>query len=259
MDYNKTFQLNILDYYYFQGKQWTAYKSFDPFWRLYWHPPKSKGSIRLDKELLTILSNKLYLIAPYTPFIGTTSGYFRQFYIHFTAGWPFNLITSKIYILPAKLKNKDIIKRIIPDINKSSNIVNQKMDCLRLCISSLSSIPDKDITALSVDKRINIADSYMNQNIHRSIKNEELARAVNMSTNAFAHLFKESTGLSLHCYFMRKKIERACSMLLYPNNTIEFIAESLGFCDRYHLSKHFKSICNIGPAEYRKVGRLTYK
>ncbi len=259
MNYNKNFTLNIIHYDYFRGEQWQAAQQSDPFWRLYWHTQDSKGSISLNEEHIGISTNRLYLIAPYTPFIGTNSGHFKQFYIHFMASWPFNLITSKVYTFSASLKNKNIVKAIIQNINRASNIINQKTECMRLCIFALSSIPDEDITAFSVDKRINAADSYMNQNIHRPVKNEELAKVVNMSTNAFARLFKESTGLSLQSYFIRKKIDIACSMLQYQNNTIESLAESLGFCDRYHFTKHFKSICNMGPAEYRKTSRLTYK
>jgi AraC-like DNA-binding protein len=77
-----------------------------------------------------------------------------------------------------------------------------------------------------------------------------------MAPNSFARLFKEEMNITLHSFIQNRKIAKACEIFEHTNETIESISFKLGFSDRYHFSRVFKSITGISPALYRS-GRFT--
>ena len=77
-----------------------------------------------------------------------------------------------------------------------------------------------------------------------------------MAPNSFARLFKEEINITLHNFIQKRKIARACNLFEHSNKTIEDVTFELGFSDRYHFSRVFKSITGITPAVY-KSGRYT--
>jgi len=74
-----------------------------------------------------------------------------------------------------------------------------------------------------------------------------------MATNSFSRLFKEHTGDTLQYFIRKKRVNKACLMLLHSNNSIDEIAEITGFANRYHFTRIFKKIRGYTPAKYRKT------
>jgi AraC-like DNA-binding protein len=99
------------------------------------------------------------------------------------------------------------------------------------------------------------AESYIRQNIHRTIKNSELAQHINMSESAFNHRFKEKTGSSPKQRILEIKIETAKSLLL-KGKRLQEVAGLTGFHDEFHLSRTFKKITGDPPSAFRlRAGR----
>ncbi|WNR46813.1 helix-turn-helix transcriptional regulator [Paenibacillus roseipurpureus] len=64
-------------------------------------------------------------------------------------------------------------------------------------------------------------------------------------------LFKKETGQSLSDYIMAAKLERARELLTQTNESVETIANMLGFSSLQHLYKWFKQHTSITPLQYR--------
>ena len=97
------------------------------------------------------------------------------------------------------------------------------------------------------------------ENIHKLIltckgipKNTEIAKELNTGLKTCENAFKEAFGLSIHQYIIASKIEQAKYYLEnHPQMKLSEIAETLGFYDEFHLSRHFKKITSTSPGKYK--------
>ena len=68
----------------------------------------------------------------------------------------------------------------------------------------------------------------------------------------FSRIFSEAFGMSITDYVLEKRFEKACSLLVSTDMTIEKIAAESGFRDSGSIFKYFKKRLGLTPAEYRK-------
>lgn len=80
----------------------------------------------------------------------------------------------------------------------------------------------------------------------------DLARQCDLSASYFAEAFKKTTGISPHQWLLKRRIERAKSMLREANSTLASIAAECGFFDQSHFSRVFTRQEGCGPKEWRR-------
>lgn len=80
---------------------------------------------------------------------------------------------------------------------------------------------------------------------------QEIASTLGMSHDHFRKVFKTATGESPSTFRRKRRLAQAALMLQRSDLTLEMIAESLGFCDGFHLSKAFKAEHGESPAGFR--------
>ena len=95
-----------------------------------------------------------------------------------------------------------------------------------------------------------IVIGYINENFSRPLSNKAIGEALNLHPNYISKLVKSSTGLPLHQYLMRTRVDHSIELLTEKRHTVSEIAELCGFCDIYHYSKSFKKIIGMPPSEY---------
>jgi AraC family transcriptional regulator len=91
---------------------------------------------------------------------------------------------------------------------------------------------------------------YINEHLDQNLSLADLAAVVKLSSSRFAHLFKQSMGISPHQYFIRCRVERAKQLLLSRDLTIAEVAHSVGFASQGHLTSHFKRLVGITPKRF---------
>lgn len=79
----------------------------------------------------------------------------------------------------------------------------------------------------------------------------EIAKSLGMSPDHFRKAFKAATGESPSAFRRRRRLAQAALMLQRADLTLDMIAESLGFCDGFHLSKAFKAEYGRAPSAFR--------
>jgi AraC family transcriptional regulator len=84
--------------------------------------------------------------------------------------------------------------------------------------------------------------------MNRSIA--ELAATIPISASCFARLFKQITGLTLCNYVIHRRIERAKQLMVNGELDLADIAVVVGFADQAHLTRHFKKVTGITPAQF---------
>ena len=90
---------------------------------------------------------------------------------------------------------------------------------------------------------IDYIDAYLCQDLALV----DLAALVNLSSNHFTRLFKQSTGFTPHQYVIKQRVERAKQHLLEGQLTIAEVALTVGFAHQSHLNRHFKRWVGVTP------------
>jgi AraC family transcriptional regulator len=104
--------------------------------------------------------------------------------------------------------------------------------------------------------RLRRVTQYIQDNLHRKLRLAELSAQVNMSPYHFARLFKQSTGTSPHRFVLRRRIDRASTLLTTGELSIGEVARLVGFQTTSHFTTVFRRITGLTPGGYR-IGRAT--
>ena len=94
---------------------------------------------------------------------------------------------------------------------------------------------------------------FVNANMFRSIRIEDLAAVTRLSTSYFRHAFRCSTGESPYAYILRRRMEHAQELMLLTDASLSQIALDCGFTDQPHLTRLFRRIVGVTPAAWRRT------
>ena len=97
--------------------------------------------------------------------------------------------------------------------------------------------------------RLRIAIDYIHAHLDRALSMAEIAGSVNTSPTYFASLFKAATGISLHQYVIRQRVDRAQLLLKTTSLPISNIASQVGFANASHLTYHCKRQTGMTPRQ----------
>jgi AraC family transcriptional regulator len=96
---------------------------------------------------------------------------------------------------------------------------------------------------------------YIHANLASAILLKDVAGAVGMSMFHLSRTFRASTGVTLHHYLTRARVERVKTLLLESDQSLAVIADSTGFSDQSHMSKIFKRFTGTTPRLFRHTRR----
>lgn len=82
-----------------------------------------------------------------------------------------------------------------------------------------------------------------------------LAAQLGCSAAYLSRLFRKSYGFSPTGYLLRRRCERARSLLTRQDTSVGAIAVALGFHDASHFAKHFRRQCGTSPQRFRQLHR----
>lgn len=251
-------EINIYQYDYEPDcSLWNFTNVSAPYWRFYWCVTDG-GEITYNKKIFTLTPDVFILIPANTSFSTKAYAAFAQFYVHFSAASPFSRVRHGIYTFPISEDAKEKSRAIIKSIQDRVEDMRLKLTLFSLIYDALLHIPQKAFAEAGnrYDLRINKIIDLLDQNTSWVFSNEELAGKVNMSVNGFIRLFSTETGISPLQYSRRKRIEKACLLLHFTEQSIDEIARDTGFQDRYYFSRVFKQVTNSSPAQFRNQGKL---
>jgi AraC family transcriptional regulator len=94
--------------------------------------------------------------------------------------------------------------------------------------------------------------AYVGSNLHRTIHIRDLSAVARRSPAHFSRQFKLAVGESPHAYVMRRRLERACHLMMTSAKPLTEIALSVGFSDQAHLCRLFRQAFGQSPANWRR-------
>ncbi|MCA1950372.1 MAG: AraC family transcriptional regulator [Treponema sp.] len=99
---------------------------------------------------------------------------------------------------------------------------------------------------------INEALNYMQAQIRRDLKMDDLVQRLGIDKSYFIRLFKKTMGTSPLRYYLNLKMDAAKDSLRNSDKPIRTIARELGYEDEFYFSRIFKLYEGISPQCYRK-------
>ena len=122
------------------------------------------------------------------------------------------------------------------------------------CHSSVSLEPGKPIRRMS-GRRLKEVLGYIEDNLSRDLSLTEIAAVTGLSVSHFKSLFHESVGLPPHQYLIRRRVERAKTLLGEGKMSISQIALETGFAHQSHLARHMRRVLGVSPKALRTMLR----
>jgi AraC-like DNA-binding protein len=96
------------------------------------------------------------------------------------------------------------------------------------------------------------AVDHMRLNYFEAHRVEDLAARAGISAPHFNRLFRRAYGTSPIDWLRRERINHAKRRLTETADPIEWIAEQVGYRDRFFFSKDFKRMTGLSPREFRR-------
>lgn len=118
------------------------------------------------------------------------------------------------------------------------------------CGNGLYEAPKEDRPAV-VHPMVVEVTSYMQKHLPDKITLDGLAAHARVSRSVLSHRYATETGEAPMRALMRMRIEFAKD-LIKDRLPLKVIAERVGFCDEFHLSKVFTKIVGKNPVAFRK-------
>mgnify|MGYP000026465635 FL=1 len=107
--------------------------------------------------------------------------------------------------------------------------------------------------------RLNIAITFIEDNLSEKLSLEIIAEKAHFSPFHFHRLFKLVIGETLHNFINRKRIEKSAAYLLHQKEkNITQIAEAVGYNNLSAFSKSFKKFYGISPNKFKEESPEKY-
>jgi AraC family transcriptional regulator len=94
--------------------------------------------------------------------------------------------------------------------------------------------------------------AHIDNNLHRTIHIRDLSAVARRSPAHFSRKFKLAVGEPPHAYVVRRRLERACHLMMTSAEPLSGIALSVGFSDQAHLCRLFRQAFGQSPAHWRR-------
>ena len=93
---------------------------------------------------------------------------------------------------------------------------------------------------------------YVNENYADNVSLSALCDEMGYNVQYVSRSFKAQMGMTFSEYLFKVRIQRACSLLLSTDMTIQEISNAVGYSNTAFFHKVFKSVIGETPADFRK-------
>jgi AraC family transcriptional regulator len=94
---------------------------------------------------------------------------------------------------------------------------------------------------------------YLAENLTRDVSVAEMAGVVGLSEFHFSRKFRAGFGCPPHRWLMEERVRRAGELIRRQGLPLKEVAVHVGFADQSHMTRLFRRLYGITPAEYRRT------
>lgn len=103
----------------------------------------------------------------------------------------------------------------------------------------------------ATNKRLQLARAFIESHYSKNIRMEDFCRALHLSESSAYRLFDKHYGCSFSEHLKQYRIGKACEKLTRTDLPIQLIAEQTGFQNLSNFNRHFKSLKQMTPKQFR--------
>ncbi len=107
-------------------------------------------------------------------------------------------------------------------------------------------------------ERLQHLTDYIEANLEKQMKLEELAALCSISPSFLCRLFKQAYHETIFSYINRRRVQRAKAVLIETNRPIKDICVSCGFYNESYFYRTFKRAIQSSPTSFRKYHRQLF-
>jgi AraC family transcriptional regulator len=107
---------------------------------------------------------------------------------------------------------------------------------------------------LSIRQKRRLSD-HIEANLDRDLSLLELSQVAAVSVSHLKVLFRRTFGMPVHQYVIRRRVERARTLLLVGDASISQIALETGFAHQSHMARWMKKLVGVTPRSIRLQAR----
>ena len=165
----------------------------------------------------------------------------------FAAGQQFHLVANSLVELLETTRRELERDR---ELAKASLITASRILHAEIerCSGAANGCPRGGLVAWQIAR----VQAYIDCNLHRTLHIRNLSAVARRSPAHFSRKFKLAFGESPHAYVVRRRLERACHLMMTSAASLSEIALSVGLSDQAHLCRLFRRAFGQSPASWRR-------
>ena len=154
-------------------------------------------------------------------------------------GEEFSITYGKISAL---YNQKSTAEKLFFEMTEKSELYLQNANALltQLLVAFVRSAKNKNVSERA--KKGEKILKYISEHYKEELTNSALGEIFGLHPNYISRLVSEQTGLSLHKYVLKLRIDEALRLLENTNLSAREISRLVGFCDYNHFLQYFKQI-----------------
>ena len=229
------------------GSNWNYRGVRSPFWRLY-YDLKPGAWIESQGKRYTLNPEKVVLVPDGVSFNCVSRAGVEHLWVHFSLYLSLTTATAGVVEVPASRTIRAVARDLYRMIarREAGHAARYSAGLLNLVFAEVG--PEGFET---VPLRLRKLFGWIQHSLSGEVTNERLAAQAGLSIEAFIRWFKASTGRTPAAFVAERRVREACRRLTFTDESIEQIAEDVGFANRHHFSRVFKQYAGCGPARFR--------
>jgi AraC family transcriptional regulator len=100
-------------------------------------------------------------------------------------------------------------------------------------------------------RQLRKVEDYIAEHLAEEISIETLAALVDLSGSHFAHVFKETTGMTPLQFITRQRVTRAQQLIRETSRSLIDVGLEVGYASPSHFAQVFRRVVGVTPTEFR--------
>ena len=227
---------------------WNFQGVCSPFWRLYYD--RTPGAwIESGGRRHALTPARFVLVPDGVAFnCGSRPGA-EHMWLHFSLYPSLTEATAGILEIPATHTGRAVARELQRRIERREAVPAAHTGTALLHLVFAEMGPE---WSAAIPPRLRTLYTWIQHSLGGKISNEHLSAQAGLSVEAFIRWFKAASGRTPAAFVAGRRIREACRRLAFSDDSIEQIAEAVGFANRHHFSRVFKQHAGCGPAQFRR-------
>ncbi|QYM80387.1 AraC family transcriptional regulator [Horticoccus luteus] len=229
------------------GREWDHAQVCSPYWRLYYNF-EAGSSVRAGTAVWPLGPERVIVIPEGVVFDCRGGEGARHLWVHFTTRPAFSCAIRAVSaddVLRAMLGR--LAEEVAADEGRRGSLHHWSIAVVRATLAAAGVVP------AATHPRLRKVLRCVEGGLRGELSNQVLAQAVGLSVEAFIRWFGRETGRTPAVFVAEERVREAGRQLVFTNDSIEHIAEAVGFANRHHFTRVFTRYAGCAPGAFRRT------